>query len=199
MASQPSVGTGGADLNGDERRIAGNGRPYTDVELFEYSGDDRYAPWQEAARPAPPPRPAPQPDAAAGPGDASTPGQLSPQAQPAPTIAGAPQPGAAAGPGVLGTPGQHPPRAQPEPTLAGAPQPGGYASLCWRSCSWCLACGCERCIADSRAHHGAASAVASRGVRATPITVAWLPDWPWCTDCDDIEKVGTCPRCDLPV
>ena len=111
MATQPSLGA----EDGDENRIAKDGRPYTRLEFNEHYGEDWHAYWEEASIATA--GGAPQP-AAAGPGGPQG------RAQPAPTIVGAPQPGAAAGPDVPGTLGQQPPQAQPAPTIAGAPQPG---------------------------------------------------------------------------
>ena len=98
MASRLSLGTDEDHWNGEEKRIAGDGRPYTRREFSEYYGESWNARWEEASIATA--GGAPQPAAAADPGGPCTSAQLSPQAQPAPTIAGAPQPGAAAGPGV---------------------------------------------------------------------------------------------------
>ena len=78
MASQPSLGT----EDGDETRIARDGRPYTRLEFNEHYGEDWHAYWEEASIATA--GGAPQPAAAAGPGVP----QERPEAQPAPTNAG---------------------------------------------------------------------------------------------------------------
>ena len=88
MASKPSVGT----EDGEEKRIAWDGRPYTRLEFMDYYGNDWNTRWGEAS--IAPAGGAPQPAAAAGAPVGgislpSTPGQQPPQAQAAPTIAGA--------------------------------------------------------------------------------------------------------------
>ena len=95
----------------------------------------------------------------------------------------------------------------PSPLPAPVPSPAAEANavhppeLCFRSCRGCLACGCGRCIADSRGRKAAtcwtASGAADGRAASTPITVASLPD---STHCEGIGGArwpgGALQRCE---
>ena len=123
-------------------------------------------------------------------GEGATPSCSVPKRPPPPLPAPVPSPAAEAN-------AVHPPPRRTPSTCRRPP----VAELCWRSYSWCLACGCGRCIADSRGRKAAtcwtASGAADGRAASTPITVASLPD---STHCEGIGGArwpgGAMQRCE---